>query len=362
MVPRLLTINPLEKLAAELTRSGRLRHFTMTYPQQVQRWESDGQAEKVFPYEMRAKLDLGTILKVRRVIRDVRPDIVHAFHSRPLAHAVLATAGMKNRPAIVSFRMIATPPARLDPANQITFLSSKITAHACEAEASARGLMASGIPKQLCHVIHNYVTPIESRPGRAGLQRWGIPGDAFVVGVVAAMRPVKGIDILLKAAAECGDLSNVHWVLIGAVRDQQILRLAQHERIRDRVHFLGFQSNASELISGADLFVLPSRSEGIPRALLEAMSQSVCPVVSDAGGMPEAVRHETDGLVVPREDVTALAAAIRRLYHDDSLRQSFAESASHRAKTVFTPEQMCLRTLLLYERILAGEFAVRRAA
>ena len=294
------------------------------------------------------------ILKVRRVIRDVQPDIVHAFHSRPLAHAVLATSGMKNPPAIVSFRMIATPPARLDPANQITFLSSKITAHACEAEASARGLMAAGIPMQRCHVIHNYVTPIERCPGRAALQPWGIPSDAFVVGVVAA--------ILLKAAAECGDLSNVHWVLIGSVRDKQILRLAEHGRIRDRVHFLGFQSNASELISGADLFVLPSRSEGIPRALLEAMSQSVCPVVSNAGGMPEAVRHETDGLVVPREDVTALAAAIRRLYHDDSLRQSFAKSACHRMRTVFTPEQMCWRTLLLYERVLSGEFTVRRAA
>jgi glycosyltransferase involved in cell wall biosynthesis len=201
--------------------------------------------------------------------------------------------------------------------------------------------------------IYNYIeTGAYPRPGRAALRSWNIPEDAFVVGTVATIRPVKGIDILLRAAISCADMKDVYLVIIGPVRDRRVLRLSNDARIRDRVRLLGYREDAQALISGADVFVMPSRSEALSRALLEALFLRVCPVVSDAGGMKEAVRNGIDGLVVPREDVVALANAIRQLHDDRQLVQTFAESAHVRARDHFSAAKMAERMLKLYHRVL----------
>ena len=140
--------------------------------------------------------------------------------------------------------------------------------------------------------------------------------------------------------------------LIGPVTDPEINRLAADPRIRSRVRLIGHRPDAAELISGADLFVMPSRAEALCQALLEAMRQGVCPIVSDAGGMKEVVRHEQDGLVVPTENVTALAQTIRRLHADRQLVTQYAASAEHRATEAFTPERMAERCLGIYQQLL----------
>ena len=106
---------------------------------------------------------------------------------------------------------------------------------------------------------------------------------------------------------------------------------------------------------------MPSRAEALCQALLEAMHQGVCPVVSRAGGMKEVVRHGQDGLVVVSEDVPALVRAIRRLHGDRRLVEQFAASAKQRYAETFTPERMAERCLAMYGRVL-GLRPRRRAA
>jgi glycosyltransferase involved in cell wall biosynthesis len=127
------------------------------------------------------------------------------------------------------------------------------------------------------------------------------------------------------------------------------------------VRLVGCRQDASELISGADVFVMPSRAEALCQSLLEAMYQGVCPVVSDAGGMREVVRDGRDGLVVPVEDVGALTRALHRLYADRQLLARLAASARRRVAEKFTPERMAQRCLAMY-RALLGERAARSAA
>jgi glycosyltransferase involved in cell wall biosynthesis len=142
-------------------------------------------------------------------------------------------------------------------------------------------------------------------------------------------------------------------LLIGKVADPVIDRLAADPRVRDRVRLVGHRADAAALVSGADLFVMPSRAEALCQALLEAMHQGVCPVVSDVGGMKEVVRHGQDGLVVPQEDPQALAEAIRQLHANRSLANAFAASARQRVAETFTPQKMAERTFALYRRVLA---------
>lgn len=304
-------------------------------------------------FETRAKVDFRAAATLRQAIRRHRPDIVHAFWSKYLANTVLATVNLPSPPKVISFRGTANCPSVFDPGEWISFLHGRVAAHACESEACRDALVARGVDAARCQVVYNHVAPSYARSTRDVLAQFEIPRDAFVVATVANMRPVKGCDILLEAARLCTDLKNVYWLLIGNVRDARISRLAKLPELRTRVRLAGFRADARELVSIADLFVMPSRSEGLCYALLEAMTQGVCPVVSDAGGMKEVVRHRQDGLVFPRENAMALAATIRELYADQMQRERYAASAQQRATTEFSARRMAERTLALYDQTLA---------
>lgn len=308
------------------------------------------------PFDMRSKLDLRAISRMRHLIVAHRPDVVHAFSPKSLAAVVIATRGMRRPPAIASFRGISTPPSRMDPANHITFLSRHVRVHACESNAVAHGLVSAGISQDACHTIYNCVglpQPL-SVAARADLRtRLGIPADAFVVGTIAQIRPVKGTDLLLRAGLECGDLADVRWLVIGGGRDPRVDRLAADPRWEGRLRMAGRIDGADGLAGAFDLFVMPSRHEGLCRALLEAMSWGVCPIVSDAGGMKEMVRHGIDGIVVPREDAPAIARAVRLLHLNRDRAAAFGASARRRIAEICTPEAFADRVLAMHAQAVA---------
>ncbi len=303
-------------------------------------------------YRGGAKLNLRAAWELRRMIAALQPDIVHAFYGRALAHVVLAATGLRNRPRIVSFRGITSRLSRLNAADWISYRHPLVDAHACESEAVRQSLIASGIDSNRCFVTYNTMRMAPTRRlGRAALHQFGIPENAFVIGTMATMRRVKGIDILLRACAQCADFKDMYLLLFGRVVDPEIGVLAANSAIGDRVRLVGHRADASELISGADLFVMPSRSEALCQALLEAMHQGVCAVVSDAGGMKEVVHDGRDGIVFPSEDFAALAEVIRMLSHDRPLLARYAAAARARVASQFTPECMAERCLTMYRRI-----------
>jgi glycosyltransferase involved in cell wall biosynthesis len=302
----------------------------------------------------RAKADPRSIWQMRRLIVAWRPDIVHAFSPRSLAAAVLATVCLPRPPAIMSFRGISSPPHWHDLADRFSFLSPRVGSHACESEAVADGLVQAGIPRHSCHVVYNCVEPgaVGGRDRPEARAALGLPADAFVVGSIASIRPVKGIDILLRAARECLDLPDLRVVIVGPVKDAAVERLARDPGWRGRLLLPGFVPRAGGLAGAFDVFAMPSRAEGLCRALLEAMSQGICPVVSDAGGMKEVVRAGRDGLVVPRGDVPALAAAIRHLHGRRGLIHDLGAEARHRVAALCSPAAMAERVERAYRRVL----------
>ncbi len=332
----------------------------MAHPHVVPQFIEAGFATCVRPLWPRNKLDFRAASQLRRDLQDIRPDIVHAFTSRGLACAMLATSFLRDPPKIATWRGIASVPSRWDPANHLSYLHPRIAGYACESYAVKHALIEAGVAESKCATTYNCVPHAKViRAGRAGLAPWNVPERAFVVGTVANIRHVKGVDILLRAAQLCADLTDVHWVIVGQRKsvESDLDRLAGDPRIRDRVHMVGFREDAQSLMSGFDLFAMPSRSEGLCRALLEAMSQGICPVVTDAGGMKEAVRHDRDGLVVPSEDPQALANAIRDLVEDRERRETLAASATQRITDMFLPHHVIDRLVALYSRMLGRDSA-----
>lgn len=169
----------------------------------------------------------------------------------------------------------------------------------------------------------------------------------------ARLAPYKGIDVLLMAFARLlGEGTPARLVLAG--RDQTrgaLAAFAGRLGLADSVTFTGQLRPAAlaRRLSAAEAFVLPSRRENLPIALLDAMAAGKAVVATRTGGIPELVRHGVDGLLVPPGDAAALAGALRRVLTDAALRRRLGAAARRRA-TRFTWDAAAAA----YEPLYAG--------
>ena len=150
----------------------------------------------------------------------------------------------------------------------------------------------------------------------------------------------KGLDLLLEALARCtGPAASWPLALVGDGAERMALeRQAAVSGLAEQVQFAGFQRDPLPFLMGASVFVLPSRFEGMPNALLEAMAAGLAVIVSDASPGPlEVVEHRRSGLVVPAGDVEALAAALEELAADPQLCRDFGSAARRRIAALDWP-------------------------
>jgi glycosyltransferase involved in cell wall biosynthesis len=152
----------------------------------------------------------------------------------------------------------------------------------------------------------------------------------------------KGVDVLIKArAALAADDRDVELVIAGDGAERPALeRLACDLGIHDSVRFLGHISDAQDLRSiylGGGIFVLPSRTEGVPLAMLEAMALGRAVIATAVGGVPTVLEHERNGLLVPPDDDRSLASSIARLMDDIQFAQRLGREA-HETGSSYTAD------------------------
>jgi glycosyltransferase involved in cell wall biosynthesis len=304
----------------------------------------------------RGKIDFAAMRELRRRIVAGRFDVVHAMSSRFLANALLATQRMPNAPAICAFMGHVGKFSRWNLIHRLTFLHPRVAAIWCNCHAVIEPLVRAGVTRSKCTTVYSGLPWNDRPPGPddAIRRELGLPADAVVVGFAGNMRPVKGVDILLRAALLLKDEPKIRWLLLGHVKDQGVVRLLDHPDLRGRVHALGWRDDAERLLEAMDIFAMPSRSEGFSRAITEAMERGLCPVATRVGGTPELIRDGVEGLLTPPEDAAALAAAIRRLAHDAALRSRLAAAARQRIRSDLTIESMVDPMMAMYDAALAN--------
>jgi glycosyltransferase involved in cell wall biosynthesis len=118
-------------------------------------------------------------------------------------------------------------------------------------------------------------------------------------------------------------------------------------------HFEPATTQVAEWLSGIDIFVLPSRSEALSNALMEAMACRCCPIASRVGGNPELVDHARNGLLFRVDDVAELASQLRELLTDDDRRKRFAAAASETIRSRFTFAQAASAMQEIYESVVS---------
>jgi glycosyltransferase involved in cell wall biosynthesis len=144
-------------------------------------------------------------------------------------------------------------------------------------------------------------------------------------------------------------LPGVSAVVSGDGPEREALMRRAHDRaVADRFAILGWKDETGPLLRSLDVFVLPSRYEGLPLALLDAMATGTAVVASDVGAVSEAVVSGETGLLVPPDDPKALAAGIRQLLDDERLRQRLGAAARAAWQAEFTAERMQQRYVNLF--------------
>ncbi len=211
-----------------------------------------------------------------------------------------------------------------------------------------------GIKNEFIHLIHNAIHLKNNTTDQNSLEllrdTFGWNKSCFVVIVVARLEPVKGIDFLIEAIKIVS--KNKPWIrclIVGTGRLKKSLELQVNSRdLNEYVRFAGFRSDILHLLSASDAFCLPSLSEGLPYALLEACSCKLPVLATKVGGMAECLTHNETAILTPPGDPYALAAGLAELMDNPDKAKKLGESAYRFVADRFSFDMMVQKTLDVY--------------
>ncbi|MCL2362689.1 MAG: glycosyltransferase family 4 protein [Defluviitaleaceae bacterium] len=293
------------------------------------------------------------ITALRRLIKKVKPDIVHT-HGSFAGRKAARLCGVK----VVHTRHCAFPVARwkkIFPMRQMLGLINNSLSDLIIAisPAAAENLIDMGTKKSKIRTLFNGTPPVReySQEEISEIRKkYNIPPDAFTMPIFARLTEVKGHDDILDAAKIAPEVL----ILMAGVGDRQA---HLEERIQTEgicnVRLLGFIEDVDELIAATDALVnaaFGTETSCLP--LLKGMSAGKPSVVSDYGGNPYLIEDRVNGLIFPTRDTKAMAAAIKRLMSDTELYQRMSTEARKVYKERFTDKKMASDTEAVYMEIV----------
>lgn len=302
---------------------------------------------------------LRSVLALSRVIRDYEIDIVHGHNAAATWCAWMASKLVhfpRGLPVTQSVRGLELRPTHQWRNLIYRFMPATLFA-VCE--YTKQELIArTGVASERVVVTYNGVDLRRFNPEEVTSyvrDEIGIPANAFVVGVVAALNDWKGQEVLLAAApAVLAAHPNTYFLMVGkGPQEEHLRRQARQLGVAQRVLFTGFRRDIPAVLKAIDLFVLPSKKgEMFPNVLVEATSMGLPFVASNLSGIPELAANEGVGLLVTPGESTELAEAITQLLGDPERRKKMGELGRQRAHMLFTITAVVDRIEKTYTRLL----------
>jgi glycosyltransferase involved in cell wall biosynthesis len=307
------------------------------------------------PLAPRAEMDLAAAWRLSRVLKHLKPDIVHAHDPHGVAMASLAVSmsTMRVRPRLVASR-------RVDFHMRRSALSRwkyrQVDCFICASDAIRRIVVSDGIPRKRTVTVHEGIDlgrVAAAPPAELHKELW-LPHDAPLVGNVAALVPHKGqrhlVDAVTHVLPECPD---TRFIIAGEgeLRGSLEQQIRQHH-LEKHVLLAGFRADILSLHKAFDVFVMSSVTEGLGTSLLDAMACGKPVVATNVGGIPEVVLDGETGLLVPPRDPAAMASALVRLLRDRGLREQMGAAGLTRVRTHFSAETMVKNTVKVYQHLV----------
>lgn len=288
--------------------------------------------------------DLASLRAHLSAIRTIDPDLVHANLASPWScQYAIAAAGILRRPRIVAVYQLPVPPISKRQRRMKQLTARMVHRHVGVGERTSREVEALvGLPEGSVTTIHNGVPdapPPDARP----------PQPAPVIGAIGRLEPQKGFDVLIRALSR---LENATLLVVGDGSQRVHLeQLAREVGVDERIVWSGWRDDARGLLPSFDVLAFPSRFEGFPLAVLEALLAQSAVVAANVGSVGEVVHDGETGLLVPPEDPVALAEAIRRLLADEGLRRLVGEAGRRLVLERFTAAHMTRAFEALYREL-----------
>ena len=304
-------------------------------------------------FSPRSEFDVQAGWQLAKVLRDAKPDVVHAHD--PMAVALVAMAlqvpnGPPTKPYVVAARRVdfhlkrhAFSKWKYKHVNMFIAASRTISSI----------LEADGVTRDRITVVHDGVNIglIDKQETVDAHAAFWLPHGAPVVGNVAALVAHKGQKHLVAAAAKVvREVPDARFLILGEGELRESLeRQIKSLALERHVMLTGFRPDALGLMKSFDLFVMSSVTEGLGSAALEAMACRRAVVATRAGGLPEAVVDHETGLLVPPHDEAALAQAIVALLRDRARRDQMGLAGRDRVDREFSVDKMVKDTLEVYQ-------------
>ncbi len=299
----------------------------------------------------RTEVDLHAAWKLSRIVKQMRPDVIHAHDPHGVAAAALALSLLTSGPCpgLVASRRVAF---HIKGNAFSRWKYQQVDCFVAASNAIRDMLIEDGIGADRIETIYEGIDLHRfdaEPPAKIHAELW-LPTHAPIVGSVSALTQEKGHKHLIDAAAlVVREVPDARFVILGEGDLRPALERQIHELHLEKHVFLpGFRADVVGFIKSFDLFVLSSLAEGLGTSLLDAMAAAKATVASDTGGIPEAVSHGETGLLVPPRDHHALAGAIVDLLKDPERREHMGNAGLERVKRVFSADRMVEQTLDVY--------------
>jgi glycosyltransferase involved in cell wall biosynthesis len=317
---------------------------------------------------VRPATDAHALVACRQLVRAARPAVVHTHMAKAGALGRLAALSLgRERPKLVHTFHGHVLQGYFGPGQQRVFLAleralARHTDVLVAVSPEVRDeLVDLGVGRREQYEVvpigvdldlYSRVKP--RRPDEAGPLRRsiGVPGDAFLVGVVGRLVPVKDHATLLEALAL---VPQAHLAVIGdgelrPTLEQQARRLG----LAGRAHFTGWRQDVAGALDDLDVVVLTSRNEGTPVALIEASAAGRAVVATDVGGVRHVVEHGRTGWLCPPGDAAALAARLAELVAHPGLAEVAGQEGRRLVTARFGLQEAAARHLELYRSLMAS--------
>lgn len=228
----------------------------------------------------------------------------------------------------------------------IVWLSHKTV---CVSEKTRAQIASWPFVKTKLVVVHNGIDSFETVSREEARRELDAPGDILLVGTLAELHHVKGLDILLEAWAKFAGGRNAKLVVFGEGEERKTLvELMNALDIKGSVELKGFVPDARRHLSAFDIFVLPSRSENLPYAVLEAGSIGLPVIASRVGGIPEIIEAGLSGALVEPENPRELLSTLILFADDTALRERLGSALKEKISGEFSLGKMARETFKQY--------------
>lgn len=303
-----------------------------------------------------------TLARVTALVRALRPAVVHGFGGLVNIHGRLAARSTGAR-AVSSVRN-GRPPARDMVHERLTW---RLSAATLANSVGIRDVLVreAGIPAERVEVIENGVdlgafAPLDAGARREARARWGMEGTTLVMPArVTEEKNHRGVIEALATLRARGVAGGVRVLFAGRAPDAGLKRSldarARSAGLGEVVRFVGVVDDAASLLAASDGVLLPSRFEGMPNVVLEAMATGVPALVSPAANLDALVGDEQEGVVFHGTSPGALVEGLARFARmGDEGRRALGRRGRARAEARFGLETMVARTEAVYARVLDG--------